>query len=200
ILFARLREGGGGGGAADPSKAGRADGLRGAARLLTRRRDGARPDPIRDGRDAIRRGHAELGHVVLTMNFVMMFIFLAVAAQPPRTLKMLGGGLAIGMAVDALLVRAAILPAAVHLGQRWQTDRAARARQAAATGKESKDPKDSKDSKESKAASSASSAAASASGASGTDSGAGSGGKATGTSGTGSAGGEIRQFLRRAGI
>ncbi|CUU56164.1 Uncharacterized membrane protein YdfJ, MMPL/SSD domain [Parafrankia irregularis] len=201
ILFARLREGGGGG-AAEPSKAGGGGGLRGAARLLARRRDGARPDPIRDGRDAIRRGHAELGHVVLTMNFVMMFIFLSVAAQPPRTLKMLGGGLAIGIAVDALLVRAAILPAAVHLGQRWQTDRAARSRQSAATGKESKEPKDSKESKAASSVSSASSGSAAGSDTGGGGS-AGGGGKASGSGtsgGTGNVGGEFRQFLRRAGI
>ncbi|WP_051105621.1 MMPL family transporter [Parafrankia discariae] len=130
VLLTRLRAGGG----ADPagSGSGRGGVLRGIGRVFARRRDGARPDPIRDGRDAVRRGHADLGHVVLTMNFVMLFVFLAIAAQPSRTLKMLGCGLAIGVAVDAVVLRAAILPASVQLGQRWQGDRALRRRQGAA--------------------------------------------------------------------
>ncbi|CAI7976720.1 putative drug exporter of the RND superfamily [Frankia sp. Hr75.2] len=132
VLLTRLRAGGGTDPAGSGTGTGRGGALRGIGRAFARRRDGARPDPIRDGRDAVRRGHADLGHVVLTMNFVMLFVFLAIAAQPSRTLKMLGCGLAIGVAVDAVVLRAAILPASVHLGQRWQGDRALRRRQGAA--------------------------------------------------------------------
>ncbi|MBE3200341.1 MULTISPECIES: MMPL family transporter [Parafrankia] len=78
-------------------------------------RNGARRSLIRSSRDGIRHGHADLGHIVLTMNMVMLIVFAAIAAQPPRALKMMGLGLAAGVAVEALLLRMAIIPAAAHL-------------------------------------------------------------------------------------
>lgn len=83
-----------------------------------RGRRGGTPGPIRRHRTdttPIRRGHADVGHVMLTMNLVMLFLFMAIAAQPSRTMKVIGCGLATGMAIDAFVLRATLLPAVLHL-------------------------------------------------------------------------------------
>ncbi|WP_054571398.1 MMPL family transporter [Frankia sp. R43] len=119
-LLGRLREAG----QADPGS------LRGS-RDLSRRRGALRDLSGIDrdhGSDHIRRGHAALGHVILTMNTIMIFTFAAIAAQPPRTLKMIGFGMAAGLAVDALVLRTAVLPAATHLVHRRQKDHPMRPR------------------------------------------------------------------------
>ena len=69
----------------------------------------------RDDSGLIERGHAEVGHVVLTMNLATLFIFAAIAAQPSRTMKVIGVGLATGVALDAFVLRATVLPALLHL-------------------------------------------------------------------------------------
>ncbi|ONH61476.1 hypothetical protein CcI49_04385 [Frankia sp. CcI49] len=91
-----------------------------------RERAGGRRSIIRSARDGIARGHAELGHVVLTMNMVMLLVAVAIAAQPPRTLKMMGFGLAAGVAVDALVLRVAALPAIAHLFRLSHAENASR--------------------------------------------------------------------------
>ncbi|WP_373693959.1 MMPL family transporter [Parafrankia sp. BMG5.11] len=83
-----------------------------------RGRRGGTPGPIRRHRTdttPIRRGHADVGHVMLTMNLVMLFLFMAIAAQPSRTMKVIGCGLATGVAIDAFMLRATLLPALLHL-------------------------------------------------------------------------------------
>ncbi|MGF7234158.1 MAG: MMPL family transporter, partial [Frankia sp.] len=65
--------------------------------LLSRMREPDTGD--QDDREAIRTGHAEAGHVVLTISLIMLVIFVSVAAQEPRTMKVLGFGLAIGVAL-----------------------------------------------------------------------------------------------------
>ncbi|MEX5633293.1 MMPL family transporter [Parafrankia sp. FMc2] len=79
--------------------------------LTTRRARRADKGPI-------ATGHAEIGHVVLTMNLVMLFIFAAVAAQPSRLMKVIGVGLATGVTLDAFVLRATVLPALLHLLRR----------------------------------------------------------------------------------
>jgi hypothetical protein len=49
------------------------------------------------------------------MNLVMLFLFAAVAAEPARMMKVIGCGLAAGVAIDAFVLRAALLPALLHL-------------------------------------------------------------------------------------
>jgi uncharacterized membrane protein YdfJ with MMPL/SSD domain len=63
----------------------------------------------------VQRGHADVGHVALAMNLVMLFIFAAVAAEPARMMKVIGCGLAAGVAIDAFVLRATLLPALLHL-------------------------------------------------------------------------------------
>ncbi len=63
----------------------------------------------------VRLGHADVGHVMVTMNLVMLFLFAAVAAQPARMMKVIGCGLAAGVAIDAFVLRATLLPALLHL-------------------------------------------------------------------------------------
>ena len=89
--------------------------------LLVRLTEPARADPgersrhRRDGVTLVRRGHADVGHVMLTMNLVMLFLFAAVAAQPARMMLVIGYGLAAGVAIDAFVLRATLLPALLHL-------------------------------------------------------------------------------------
>jgi hypothetical protein len=52
---------------------------------------------------------------MLTMNLVMLFLFAAVAAQPARMMMVIGCGLAAGVAIDAFVLRATLLPALLHL-------------------------------------------------------------------------------------
>ncbi|ADP81381.1 putative integral membrane export protein [Pseudofrankia inefficax] len=73
----------------------------------------------------VRLGHADVGHVMLTMNLVMLFLFAAVAAQPARMMKVVGCGLAAGVAIDAFLLRATLLPALLHLLDRRSAPAAA---------------------------------------------------------------------------
>jgi len=63
----------------------------------------------------IRGGHAEVGYVVLLMNMIMINIFVALVQQPTQLLKVIGAGLAAGIALDAYIVRATLLPAVLHL-------------------------------------------------------------------------------------
>ncbi|MBL7489786.1 MMPL family transporter [Frankia sp. AgB1.9] len=74
----------------------------------------------RDAAGPVRLGHADVGHVMLTMNLVMLFLFAAVAAQPARMMKVIGCGLAAGVAIDAFVLRATLLPAILHLIDRRQ--------------------------------------------------------------------------------
>ncbi|MCK9899145.1 MMPL family transporter [Frankia sp. Cpl3] len=111
-LLGRLREAG-------PAGPGRLRGSRDPLRNRGALRDLSKTDRGH-GSDHIRRGHADLGHVILTMNMIMIFAFAAIAAQSPRTLKMIGFGVAAGLAVDALVLRMAVLPAATHLVHRRQ--------------------------------------------------------------------------------
>lgn len=81
--------------------------------LLSRLREPDTGDE--DDRTAIRTGHVEAGHMVLTISLIMLVVFVSVAAQEPRTMKVLGFGLAVGVALDALILRAMLIPALLHL-------------------------------------------------------------------------------------
>ena len=63
----------------------------------------------------VQRSHADVGHVALAMNLVMMFLFAALTSDPARMMKVIGCGLATGLAIDAFVLRATLLPALVHL-------------------------------------------------------------------------------------
>ncbi|MCM3926237.1 MMPL family transporter, partial [Frankia sp. AiPs1] len=84
--------------------------------LLRRLRDPQEQPP--DGGDpatVIRSGHAEVGHVVVATSLIVIAVFAGLACQQVRTMKLLGLGLAVGVALDALVLRVLLLPALVHL-------------------------------------------------------------------------------------
>ncbi|KQC37679.1 MMPL family transporter [Frankia sp. ACN1ag] len=84
--------------------------------LLRRLRDPQEQPP--DGGDpatAIRSGHADVGHVVVATSLILIAVFAGLACQQVRTMKLLGLGLAVGVALDALVLRVLLLPALVHL-------------------------------------------------------------------------------------
>ncbi|MCL9797001.1 MMPL family transporter, partial [Frankia sp. AgKG'84/4] len=69
----------------------------------------------RDQTQAISSRHADVGHVVVATNMIMVAVFLSLADQPVRIMKLLGVGLSVGVILDALVVRVILLPALVHL-------------------------------------------------------------------------------------
>ncbi len=69
----------------------------------------------RNQTQAISSRHADVGHVVVATNMIMVAVFLSLAAQPVRIMKLLGVGLSVGVLLDALVVRVILLPALVHL-------------------------------------------------------------------------------------
>ncbi|WP_035920704.1 MMPL family transporter [Frankia sp. QA3] len=60
-------------------------------------------------------GHADVGHVVIAISLIMIALFAGLACQQVRTMKLLGLGPAVGVALDALVLRTVLLPALVHL-------------------------------------------------------------------------------------
>ncbi|WP_261556182.1 MMPL family transporter [Frankia tisae] len=84
--------------------------------LLRRLRDPQeRPPDGEDPATAIRSGHADVGHVVVATSLIVIAVFAGLACQQVRTMKLLGLGLAVGVALDALVLRVLLLPALVHL-------------------------------------------------------------------------------------
>ncbi|MCK9898220.1 MMPL family transporter [Frankia sp. AgB32] len=69
----------------------------------------------RNQTQAISSRHADVGHVVVATNMIMVAVFLSLAAQHVRIMKLLGVGLSVGVILDALVVRVILLPALVHL-------------------------------------------------------------------------------------
>ncbi len=74
-----------------------------------------RPPDGEDPATAIRSGHADVGPVVVAASLIVIAVFAGLACQQVRTMKLLGLGLAVGVALDALVLRVLLLPALVHL-------------------------------------------------------------------------------------
>ncbi len=70
---------------------------------------------IGDNTEAVARGMAGTGRVITSGALIMIAVFLAFVASPVPSLKMLGLGLAVAIAVDATIVRMVLVPATMAL-------------------------------------------------------------------------------------
>ncbi|GAA3813949.1 MMPL family transporter [Nocardioides panacisoli] len=70
---------------------------------------------IGDNAEAVARGLAGTGRVVTSAALIMIVVFLSFVASPVPSLKMLGLGLAVAIAIDATIVRMVLVPAAMAL-------------------------------------------------------------------------------------
>ncbi len=68
-----------------------------------------------DNTESVARGLAGTGRVVTSAALIMVAVFLSFVASPVVSLKMLGLGLAVAVAVDATVVRMVLVPAAMAL-------------------------------------------------------------------------------------
>jgi len=78
---------------------------------------------------AVVDGLAATGRLVTSAALILVFAFVALAAGPATELKIFATGLAAGIALDATVVRALLVPALVTLLGRsnwWLTPRLAR--------------------------------------------------------------------------
>ena len=68
-----------------------------------------------DNTESVARGMAGTGRVITSGALIMIAVFLAFVASPVPSLKMLGLGLAVAVAVDATIVRMVLVPATMAL-------------------------------------------------------------------------------------
>jgi RND superfamily putative drug exporter len=68
-----------------------------------------------DNTESVARGLAGTGRVVTSAALIMVAVFLSFVASPVPSLKMLGLGLAVAVAVDATVVRMVLVPATMAL-------------------------------------------------------------------------------------
>ncbi len=68
---------------------------------------------------AVIEGISQTGRLVTSAGLILFFAFVALAASPGTELKMFATGLAVGILIDATIVRALLLPATVALLGRW---------------------------------------------------------------------------------
>jgi RND superfamily putative drug exporter len=72
-------------------------------------------DATGDNSESVARGLAGTGRVVTSAALIMVAVFLSFVASPVPSLKMLGLGLAVAVAVDATVVRMVLVPATMAL-------------------------------------------------------------------------------------
>jgi putative drug exporter of the RND superfamily len=68
-----------------------------------------------DNTESVARGLAGTGRVVTSAALIMVAVFLSFVASPVPSLKMLGLGLAVAVAIDATIVRMVLVPATMAL-------------------------------------------------------------------------------------
>jgi putative drug exporter of the RND superfamily len=80
-------------------------------------------DAGRSTDDAIVEGLGRTGRLVTSAAIILFFAFAALAASPPVALKVFATGMAVGILLDATVVRALLVPAMISLlGERnWWT-------------------------------------------------------------------------------
>jgi RND superfamily putative drug exporter len=69
--------------------------------------------------DAVVRGIGRTGRLVTSAALILFLSFVALASGPGTDLKMFATGLAAGILIDATIIRALLVPAAVSLFGRW---------------------------------------------------------------------------------
>ena len=72
-------------------------------------------DVTGDNTESVARGLAGTGRIVTSAALIMVAVFLSFVASPVPSLKMLGLGLAVAVAVDATVVRMVLVPATMAL-------------------------------------------------------------------------------------
>jgi putative drug exporter of the RND superfamily len=85
--------------------------------ILTRMRE--EYDNTGDTRQAVVRGIGRTGRLVTSAALILFLAFVALASGPGTDLKMFATGLAAGILLDATVIRALLVPAAVSLFGRW---------------------------------------------------------------------------------
>src|SRR6185312_2094282 len=70
---------------------------------------------------AIVHGLARTGRLVTSAALILVLAFVALASAPETNLKMFATGLAIGILLDAVIVRTLLLPALMALLGRWNS-------------------------------------------------------------------------------
>jgi RND superfamily putative drug exporter len=68
-----------------------------------------------DNAEAVARGLAGTGRIVTSAALIMIAVFLSFVASPVPSLKMLGLGLAVAIAIDATVIRMVLVPATMAL-------------------------------------------------------------------------------------
>jgi putative drug exporter of the RND superfamily len=76
-------------------------------------------DASGDTRTAVVRGIGRTGRLVTSAALILFLAFAALASGPGTDLKMFATGLAAGVLLDATVIRALLVPAAVSLFGRW---------------------------------------------------------------------------------
>jgi putative drug exporter of the RND superfamily len=85
--------------------------------ILTRMRE--EYDASGDTRTAVVRGIGRTGRLVTSAALILFLAFVSLASGPGTDLKMFATGLAAGILLDATVIRALLVPAAVSLFGRW---------------------------------------------------------------------------------
>jgi RND superfamily putative drug exporter len=76
-------------------------------------------DASGDTRTAVVRGIGRTGRLVTSAALILFLAFISLASGPGTDLKMFATGLAAGVLLDATVIRALLVPAAVSLFGRW---------------------------------------------------------------------------------
>jgi len=76
-------------------------------------------DATGDTRTAVVRGIGRTGRLVTSAALILFLAFVALASGPGTDLKMFATALAAGILIDATIIRALLVPAAVSLFGRW---------------------------------------------------------------------------------
>ena len=85
--------------------------------IMTRMRE--EYDNTGDTREAVVRGIGRTGRLVTSAALILFLAFVSLASGPGTDLKMFATGLAAGILLDATVIRALLVPAAVSLFGRW---------------------------------------------------------------------------------
>jgi RND superfamily putative drug exporter len=69
----------------------------------------------RNNAHAVNRGQAITGRTITAAAAIMIVVFASFTLTTDRTIKMIGLGMAVAVAIDALIIRTVLVPAVMHL-------------------------------------------------------------------------------------
>lgn len=72
-----------------------------------------------DNSEAVALGQAQTGRLITAAAAVMVLIFVSFLFGPDRVIKLFGLGLAVAILLDAMVVRAVLVPAVMHVFGTW---------------------------------------------------------------------------------